>query len=235
MNLTFTAVRPLEDLTGNHDFCEIFFGNVEVPVPQRVGEENGGWRVARTTLGHERSAGALNQASFYRRITDELIQLARERGLTDSPVLRRRLTELDAKVRIMRINAMRIISDIVAHGEPGPASSVSRLYNSTLEQDLHEIAMDLLGLAICERDGIAFLPWAPILPGPAQAAVEAVAAAHGVLGQQVSLAWLLRRSSVILPIPGTSSITHLDENVDAAWVDLTDDEVRALDAAVGGR
>jgi len=42
-------------------------------------------------------------------------------------------------------------------------------------------------------------------------------------------------SSVILPIPGTSSITHLDENVDAAWVDLTDDEVRALDAAVGGR
>jgi aryl-alcohol dehydrogenase-like predicted oxidoreductase len=87
-------------------------------------------------------------------------------------------------------------------------------------------------LSICERDGIAFIPWQPMVVGAAaRDAVAAVAAAHDASPSQVALAWLLRRSPAILPIPGTSSATHLDENVDAAWLALSDDDLARLDAA----
>lgn len=138
-------IRPLRDITGGTAFCEIFFDNVEVPVSNRVGEENEGWKITRTTLGHERSSGAMNQASFYRRILNEIIEIARESGAANDPALRQRLSEFEMKVRIMRINAMRMISTIMEKGEPGPVSSVSRLYNSVFEQELHVLALDLLG------------------------------------------------------------------------------------------
>ncbi len=87
-------------------------------------------------------------------------------------------------------------------------------------------------LAVCERDGLGFLPWAPVLVGERLGAVlDTIAAAHDANAAQVALAWLLRRSPVLLPIPGTSKIRHLDQNVDAAWVALTDDEVAAVGAA----
>ncbi|TDC72025.1 isovaleryl-CoA dehydrogenase [Actinomadura sp. GC306] len=139
------TVRPIRDMTGREHFCEIFFDEVRVPVADRVGEENDGWRIARTTLGHERSAGALTQAAFYRRIVDELIALARERGAVADPGVRRRLADFDVRVRVMNVHAARTIASIVATGEPGPTSSVSRLYNSVFEQELHEFAVDLLG------------------------------------------------------------------------------------------
>jgi alkylation response protein AidB-like acyl-CoA dehydrogenase len=139
------SVRPLRDITGNAHFCEIFFDDVRVPVDNRVGEENGGWRIARTTLGHERAAEALNQAAFYSRVLDELIALAQERGAAQDPLIRDRLADYSVRVRIMQVNAMRTISAVLTTGEPGPASSISRLYNSTLEQELHVFATDLLG------------------------------------------------------------------------------------------
>jgi alkylation response protein AidB-like acyl-CoA dehydrogenase len=139
------TVRPLRDMTGATHFCEIFFVDVVVPVANRVGEENGGWRIARTTLGHERAADALNQAAFYRRVLDELIALAKERGASNDPLIRDQLASYDIRVRVMQVNAMRTISAIMATGEPGPASSISRLYNSTLEKELHVLATDLLG------------------------------------------------------------------------------------------
>jgi alkylation response protein AidB-like acyl-CoA dehydrogenase len=139
------TVRPLRDMTGATHFCEIFFVDVVVPVASRVGEENGGWRIARTTLGHERAADALNQAAFYRRVLDELIALAKERGASNDPLIRDQLASYDIRVRVMQVNAMRTISAIMATGEPGPASSISRLYNSTLEKELHVLATDLLG------------------------------------------------------------------------------------------
>ena len=139
------TVRPLRDLTGAAAFTEIFFEDVHVPVSNRIGEENGGWQLVRTSLGHERAAGAMNQAALYRRVLSELIELARERGLTGDPLVRDTLADLEVRVRIMRLTGMRTISDIQAKGEPGPASSTSRLFIVQFEQDLHEIAVDLLG------------------------------------------------------------------------------------------
>jgi len=151
------TVRPLRDLTGDASFTEIFYEDVRVPVANRIGEENEGWTLVRTSLGHERSAGAMNQAAMYRRVLDELIQLVRERGITADPLVRDTLADLEIRVRLMRYSGMRTISDIAAKGEPGPASSTTRLFNVTFEQDLHEVAVELLGEygALGRRDPLA--------------------------------------------------------------------------------
>jgi aryl-alcohol dehydrogenase-like predicted oxidoreductase len=89
-------------------------------------------------------------------------------------------------------------------------------------------------LDCCEELGICFLPWFPLAAGdlaePGGPAAE-IAAAHGATPAQIALAWLLRRSPVIAPIPGTSSVRHLEENVAAASIELSDEEFERLSAA----
>lgn len=77
----------------------------------------------------------------------------------------------------------------------------------------------------CERNGIAFIPWFPLGAGKvAGELLETIARAHNKTSKQVALAWLLKRSAVMLPIPGTSSIKHLEENMEAASLRLSDEE-----------
>ncbi|MET7770981.1 acyl-CoA dehydrogenase family protein [Nocardia sp. NPDC005366] len=139
------TVRSLRDLTGASDFAEIYFDDVRVPIANRVGDENDGWKLVRTSLGHERAAGSMNQAATYRRVVDELVSLAHELGATEDAVVRDKLAGFESQVRIMRYTGMRTISGILANGEPGPSSSTARLYNSLFEQELHEFAVELLG------------------------------------------------------------------------------------------
>lgn len=81
----------------------------------------------------------------------------------------------------------------------------------------------------CESNGIAFIPWFPLGAGKVAGEVlNQIAKAHGATPKQVALAWLLRRSPNMLPIPGTSSVEHLEENVAAASVRLTDEEYDRL-------
>jgi aryl-alcohol dehydrogenase-like predicted oxidoreductase len=87
-------------------------------------------------------------------------------------------------------------------------------------------------LRACEEDGIGFLPWAPMDMGRlagSTGALTGVAARHGATPAQIALAWLLQRSPVMLPIPGTGSPGHLRENVDAALIELSHDDLLALD------
>jgi alkylation response protein AidB-like acyl-CoA dehydrogenase len=139
------TVRPIKDMAGGAHFCEIFLDDVQVPVANRVGEENEGWGVARTSLGHERATRALSQAALFRRVWDELVALLRERGALRDEVARDRVAQLEIRVRIMQLTAQRTIDHIRRTGEPGAASSTSRLYQSLLEQNLYELAMELLG------------------------------------------------------------------------------------------
>jgi len=85
-------------------------------------------------------------------------------------------------------------------------------------------------LAACAQRGIAFLPWYPLGAGSVlrSAKVKRVAAGHGATAAQVALAWLLAHSPLMLPIPGTGSIAHLEENVAAAALQLSAEELRAL-------
>jgi pyridoxine 4-dehydrogenase len=86
-------------------------------------------------------------------------------------------------------------------------------------------------LATCAGAGIGFVPWAPLDAGALEPGgpVARIAEAHGATPMQVAIAWLLHTSPVILPIPGTSSIGHLEENIAAAELELDRDEVEALD------
>jgi aryl-alcohol dehydrogenase-like predicted oxidoreductase len=86
----------------------------------------------------------------------------------------------------------------------------------------------------CTAQGIGFIPWFPLATGALSkkgGIVDKVAEAHGATPGQVALAWLLKRSTVMLPIPGTGSVDHLEENVAGATVTLTDEEFNALDEA----
>ncbi|PYI94397.1 MAG: oxidoreductase [Verrucomicrobia bacterium] len=87
-------------------------------------------------------------------------------------------------------------------------------------------------LKYCEKEGLGFMPWAPVGGGRSQmgAAVEAVAKEQNATVYQVAIAWLLQRSPVMLPIPGTSSVKHLEENVAAGKLHLTDAQMKALGA-----
>ena len=91
-------------------------------------------------------------------------------------------------------------------------------------------------LEVCERDGLAFIPWAPVAQGGLAQAHEAladIARTHGRTVGQVAIAWLLHISPVMLPIPGTSQRKHLEENLAAAELTLTPEEVGRLTAASG--
>jgi aryl-alcohol dehydrogenase-like predicted oxidoreductase len=107
-----------------------------------------------------------------------------------------------------------------------PIASVQNLYN-VADRSSEDV------LEACAAAGIGFIPWRPVadaatLTGSAASALDAAARRTGATPSQVALAWLLRRSPVMLPIPGTSSVAHLEENVAAALVELTDAEVAAL-------
>jgi Predicted oxidoreductases (related to aryl-alcohol dehydrogenases) len=91
-------------------------------------------------------------------------------------------------------------------------------------------------LVYCEKESLGFMPWFPIGGGRGlkpENALETAAKARGVSVVQIALAWLLQRSPVMLPIPGTSSIAHLEENVAAAKIKLTPAEWKAIDAIAG--
>ena len=104
-----------------------------------------------------------------------------------------------------------------------PIVSVQNRYSAS-----HRVSEEVL--TYCEQSGIAFIPWFPLDNGAVvAAAIDKVAAAHRTTPHQIALAWLLRRSPMMLPIPGTSSLNHLLENVEAASIRLSDDEFNAID------
>jgi aryl-alcohol dehydrogenase-like predicted oxidoreductase len=88
-------------------------------------------------------------------------------------------------------------------------------------------------LDVCTAENIGFIPWFPIATGQLAkdgGPLDSLAKATGATPAQLALAWLLQKSPVMLPIPGTSSVAHLEDNVGAAAVTLTGDQVAALDA-----
>ena len=135
----------------------------------------------------------------------------------------------EGKVRHLGLSEVSV-EEIKAAQEVFDVATVQNLYNLTNRQ-----ADDVLDY--CEPQGIGFIPWFPLAAGELAepgGAVAEIAAAHDVTPGQVALAWLLARSPVMLPIPGTSSVEHLEENVAAARLKLTIDELARLDKAGAG-
>jgi pyridoxine 4-dehydrogenase len=135
------------------------------------------------------------------------------------------LAELQRAGKIRHLGVSNVgVAELAQARRIAPVVSVQNEYN------IADRASDDV-LAGCERDGIAFLPWYPLGAGRVlrAAKVKRVAKRLGAAPAQVALAWLLARSPVILPIPGTASIAHLEENVAAAALKLSRDDVAALD------
>jgi alkylation response protein AidB-like acyl-CoA dehydrogenase len=139
------TIRPLKDMTGDVRFSEVFFDEVRVPVANLVGEENAGWKVARTALGYERSTANTSNDMRYRRILDELTKLTVECGRARDPLLRDELAKLEISVRLLHLNNLRALSAVLRGEDPGAESSVTRLMHSLFEQQLHEFAIDVVG------------------------------------------------------------------------------------------
>jgi pyridoxine 4-dehydrogenase len=126
-----------------------------------------------------------------------------------------------SEINVDQLDAAQQVTEIV---------SVQNMYN------LASRAAEPLLDAATSR-GIGFIPWFPLAAGPLAAPdgpLQRIAADHDATPSQLALAWLLKRSPVMLPIPGTSSVAHLEENVAAAAITLTDDEFESL-AAAGAR
>jgi pyridoxine 4-dehydrogenase len=138
------------------------------------------------------------------------------------------LAELQQEGKVRHLGLSEVsVEEIRAAGEFFTVATVQNLYNLTNRR-----SEDVL--RHCEAVGIGFIPWFPLAAGelaqPGGPVADA-AAAHDATPGQVALAWLLQRSEAMLPIPGTSSVSHLEENVAAAGLTLAADEVERLDAA----
>jgi pyridoxine 4-dehydrogenase len=117
------------------------------------------------------------------------------------------------------------VADIEAASKVFNVATVQNLYN-LVDRGSEDV------LAYCEKHGIGFIPWYPLAAGrlaKSGSILDAVAKAHDATPSQIALAWVLKRSPVMLPIPGTSKVAHLEENVAAVNIQLSDEEFDALD------
>jgi pyridoxine 4-dehydrogenase len=131
----------------------------------------------------------------------------------------------EGKIRHIGLSAVSV-PEIGEARLTAPIASVQNLYN-VLDRRSEDV------LDYCEREGLGFIPYCPIATGQFAAPVgplAQLARQAGATGVQLALAWMLRRSPVMLPIPGTASQAHLEENVGAAEVELTDEQFDALSA-----
>jgi pyridoxine 4-dehydrogenase len=137
------------------------------------------------------------------------------------------LVELQRQGKIQHIGVSNVDADELA-----AARRVATIVSVQNRYNLADRSSDPV-LTACQRDGIAFLPWFPLSAGRdavrASRAIAEVAARHQASPAQVAIAWLLARSPVMLPIPGTSSLAHLEENVQAARLRLSAADRAALD------
>lgn len=138
-------IRPLREMSGGRHFAEVFFDDVRVPVENRVGEENHGWYIARTSLGFERSTAFIADEITYSRLVDQLIVLAKEYGSDKDPLVRQDLAQLWADVRVARQRGLEVLANVLKHGEAGPASSINRLSHTLFQQRLFEVAANVMG------------------------------------------------------------------------------------------
>ncbi len=122
------------------------------------------------------------------------------------------------------------VRDIKAASKVFKVATVQNRYN--LLERMHDAVLDF-----CETRGIGFIPWFPLAAGDLAkpgSLLDNIARRHGATPGQIALAWMLKRSPVMLPIPGTAQVLHLEENVAAAALWLTDEEFSSLDAAGRG-
>ena len=173
------SIRPLRQISGESEFNETFFDDVEVPVENVVGDINGGWKIAMTTLAYERGPeDALGRQVRFKQEIDTLLRTLSEaprgaRSAIEDPVIRQNLARSIIEVEVMRLSSLRAFSKYLRGEERGADASVLKLYWSHAAQNMYETAMDALG------------PLAPLSGGEAAA------------GGRFQLSWLQSKAFTI--------------------------------------
>ena len=139
-------IRPIRQLTGTSEFNEVFFDGARALGVDLVGGVNNGWKVAMGTLAFERGASTLGQQMAFRNELDDVLDVARQNGRIDDPMIRQRLASAHAGLEIMRWNTLRVLSgDEGATPTPSPAAMITKLYWANWHRSLGELAVDVLG------------------------------------------------------------------------------------------
>jgi alkylation response protein AidB-like acyl-CoA dehydrogenase len=139
-------IRPIRNMAGGLEFCEIFLDGARTAVDNVVGGVDGGWRVVMGTLGNERAgATVLPFQALFEREMRSLLDLVGARGLAADPLLRQRLATAWGGLRILQLNNDRLLSTVLQGGHPGPESSIGKLYWANWHRDFGELMIDVLG------------------------------------------------------------------------------------------
>jgi alkylation response protein AidB-like acyl-CoA dehydrogenase len=137
-------VRPLRQITGEAEFNEIFFTDVQVPKENLLGEIGSGWQVAMTTLLHERGTLGFALAGVLESQVNKLVALAKERA-ADDPIIRDRVAQEWVELQALKLMNQRSLTALMKTGIPGPEGSGSKLRWSEQNQRLTKLAMEING------------------------------------------------------------------------------------------
>ncbi|MFG2965853.1 acyl-CoA dehydrogenase family protein [Streptomyces sp. NPDC048288] len=139
-------VRPFRMMSGQLHFNEVFFNGARTRADLVVGGVDNGWAVAQSLLGVERGEEAATNPVLFRAEVERLVELARQYGKDRDPVIRQRIAWCWSKVEIMRYLGYRILTGWLKGAEPGPETSIAKLYWSEYHTEVTDLAMDIMGL-----------------------------------------------------------------------------------------
>jgi alkylation response protein AidB-like acyl-CoA dehydrogenase len=144
------TIRPLRQITGEAEFNEVFLENVRVPAANVVGKVNEGWSVAITTLAHERDVLTMIRHISLRTALERLVALAKRtmkngRPASQDRVLRQKIASLQIAERCLQLNGYRSLTRILQGSQPGPEGSTSKLFWSQVDQELADVATEIIG------------------------------------------------------------------------------------------
>jgi len=150
-------VRPMTQITGHAEFCELFFDDVVVPVENLLSERGHGWKIAMHTLGHERGTAALPRQVKLRTWLDRALRVAVQRELDGRPLLaddhaQAALARAFIAIEVLRHHAYRTVGEFLSGGAVGPDSSTVKLLMAEAEQQLAATALELLGPTLQHAD-----------------------------------------------------------------------------------
>jgi alkylation response protein AidB-like acyl-CoA dehydrogenase len=153
------TILPIVQMTRGTEFCEVFFDGARTAGDNVVGEVDGGWKVAMSTLMFERGASTLAQQLGFENELNAVIDLAKKNGAARDPLIRDRIARAWMGLRVMRLHALRTLAGMQS-GTLGREASISKLYWATWHRDLGELAMDVIGAdaEILEGDDYALGP-----------------------------------------------------------------------------
>ena len=138
-------IRPIQQLTGTSEFNEVFFDDAVCGAGDIVGAPGDGWKVAMGLLGFERGVSTLGQQMLFQNELDEIVRVARANGAAADPALRQRIADAHIGLRIMRCNAMRMLSGGGDDGTLRREALIYKLHWATWHRNLGKLAMDVLG------------------------------------------------------------------------------------------